>query len=117
LNVWGDLGLEIHPWTIADRSLAWRGPSGPLAWIVRPLAESPIDLAHTFQVSILLLLGFFIFYFSGFGGLKKKKLAGRFLSRHRRVDDSDYNPATDLEAQSSAGAVSLWMLKTHHTHI
>jgi hypothetical protein len=46
-------------------------------------------------------------FFSGFGGLKKK-LAGRFLSKRHHADDSDYNPATDSEAQSLArGSVSL----------
>ena len=84
----------VRPWT--------RGPSGPLARTVRPMAVLPIDFFHTFQVIILLLLGVFIFYFSGFGGLKKK-LVGRFLSKRRRADDFDYNPATDSEAQSSAG--------------
>ena len=39
------------------------------------------------------------------------------MSKRRRADDSDYNPATDSEAQSSAGAVSLWMLKMLHTRI
>jgi hypothetical protein len=47
------------------------------------------------------------YIFSGFGGLKKK-LAGQFLSKHRRADDSDYNPAMNSEAQSSTGgSVSL----------
>jgi hypothetical protein len=44
----------------------------------------------------------YIVFFSGLGGIKKK-LARRFLSKRRRADDSDYNPATDSEAQSSAG--------------
>ena len=61
LKFWGDLGFEIRPWTVEDRPPGWRGPYDPLARTVRPLAESPIDLAHTFQVIILLLLGFFIF--------------------------------------------------------
>jgi hypothetical protein len=61
-------------------------------------------------------LGFFLFYFSGFYGLKKK-LAGRFLSKHRRADDSDYNLATDSEAQSSAGgSVSLDAEDAPHSH-
>jgi hypothetical protein len=99
----------IRPWA--------RGPSGHLAWIVRHLAELPIDLALIFQVIILLLLGFFIFYFSGFGG-QKKKLAGRFLSKRRRADDSDYNPATDSEAQSSSrGSVSLDVEDAPHSHL
>jgi hypothetical protein len=33
-------------------------------------------------------------YCSGLSGLKKK-LACRFKSKRRRVDDADYNPATD----------------------
>jgi hypothetical protein len=61
-------------------------------------------------------LGLFIFYiFSGFGGLKK--LVGRFLSKRRRADDSDYNRATDSEAQSSAGgSVSLDTEDAPHSH-
>jgi hypothetical protein len=80
------------------------------------MAVLPIDFFHTFQVIILLLLGVFIFYFSGFGGLKKK-LVGRFLSKRRRADDFDYNPATDSEAQSSAGgSVSLDAEDAPHSH-
>jgi hypothetical protein len=48
--------------------------------------------------------------FSGLGGLKKK-LAGQFLSKRRRADSSDYNPAIDSEAQSSARAVFHWIPK------
>jgi hypothetical protein len=70
---------------------------------------------YSFQV-IILSLGLFIFYiFSGFGGLKK--LVGRFLSKRRRADDSDYNRATDSEAQSSAGgSVSLDTEDAPHSH-
>jgi hypothetical protein len=58
----------------------------------------------------------FIYYYGGFGGLKKK-LAGHFLSKCRRADDTDYNPATDSEAQSSArGNVSLDTEDAPHTH-
>jgi hypothetical protein len=49
-------------------------------------------------------------FFSRLGGIKKK-LAGLFLSKRRRADDSDYNPATDSEAQSSVGAVFHWISK------
>jgi hypothetical protein len=84
----------VRPWA--------RRLSVPLARTIHPLTEPPIDRAYTFQVIILLFLEFFIFYFNGFGGLKKK-LAGRFLSKRRRADDSDYIPTTDSEAQSSAG--------------
>jgi hypothetical protein len=83
------------------------GPSGTLARTVRLLADLPIDLVVIFQV-IILLLEFFIFCFSGFGGMKKK-LAGRFVSKRRRADDSDYNPAMR--------AVSHWVLKILHTLI
>jgi hypothetical protein len=55
-------------------------------------------------------------YCSGLGGLKKK-LAGRFKSKHRRADDADYIPATGSEAQSSAGAAFLWTQKMLHTLI
>jgi hypothetical protein len=41
-----------------------------------------------------------------------KKLAGRFKSKRPRGDDVDYTPTTDSEAQSSAGALNLWILKT-----
>ena len=52
----------------------------------------------------------------GFGGLKKK-LAVRFLSKHRHEDDTDYNPVTDSEAQSLAGSsVSLDTEDAPHTH-
>ena len=52
-------------------------------------------------------------YCSGLGSLKKK-LAGRFKSKRHRADDADYNPATDSEAQSSAGAASLWTQRMFH---
>jgi hypothetical protein len=62
-------------------------------------------------------LGFFLFYFNGFGGLKKK-LAGWFFSKRRRADDSDYNPATNFEAQSSTGGnVSLDAEDAPHLHL
>jgi hypothetical protein len=55
-------------------------------------------------------------FFSGLGG-RKKKLAWRFLSKRRRADDSDYNPAIDSEAQSSAGgSVSLDTEDAPHSH-
>jgi hypothetical protein len=39
------------------------------------------------------------------------------MSKHRRADDSDYNPATDSEAQSSAGgSVSLDTEDAPHSH-
>jgi hypothetical protein len=58
----------------------------------------------------------FIYYYSGFGGLKKK-LVGRFLSKRRRADDTNYNPATDSEAQLSiGGSVSLDTKDAPHTH-
>jgi hypothetical protein len=39
------------------------------------------------------------------------------LSKRRRADDTDYNPATDSEAQSSAGgSVSLDTVDAPHTH-
>jgi hypothetical protein len=48
----------------------------------------------------------------------QKKLAGRFLPKHRHVDDSDYNPATDSEAQSSVGGiVSLDAEDAPHSHL
>ena len=54
---------------------------------------------------------------SGLGGLKKKKLVGRFKSKRRRADDADYNPATDSEAQSSAGgSVSMDTEDAPHIH-
>jgi hypothetical protein len=55
-------------------------------------------------------------YCSGLGSLKKK-LAGRFGSKRRRADDVDYNPATDSEAQFSAGG-SIYMdtEDAPHTH-
>jgi hypothetical protein len=57
------------------------------------------------------------YVFSGFGGLKKK-LAGWFISKRRRADDSNYNPATDSEAQSSAGgSVSLDTEDAPHSHL
>jgi hypothetical protein len=39
------------------------------------------------------------------------------LSKHRREDDSDYNPTTDSEAQSSVeGSVSLDAEDAPHSH-
>jgi hypothetical protein len=92
-----------------------RRPSGTLAQTARLLADLPIDVVVIFQV-IILLFGFFIFYFSGFSGLMKK-LAGQFVSKRRRADDSDYNPATNSEAQSSVGgSVSLDTKDAPHSH-
>jgi hypothetical protein len=55
-------------------------------------------------------------YCSGLGGLKKK-LAGRFRSKRHRIDDADYNPATDSEAQSSArGSISMDTEDVPHAH-
>jgi hypothetical protein len=60
---------------------------------------------------------YFILFYCGFVGLKKK-LAGHFLSKRCRADDIDYNPATDSEAQSSArGSVSLDTEDAPHTHL
>jgi hypothetical protein len=54
-------------------------------------------------------------YCSGLGGLKK--LAGRFKSKCHRADDADYNPAIDLEAQSSArGNISMDKEDAPHAH-
>jgi hypothetical protein len=54
---------------------------------------------------------------SGLGGLKKK-LAGRFKSKRCRADDADYNPATDSEAQSSAGgSISMDTEDAPHAHL
>jgi hypothetical protein len=92
-----------------------RGPSGTLARTICLLADYPIDLSIIFR-----LLSYYWDYlysiFSGFGGLKKK-LAGRFLSKRRRADDSEYNPTIDYEAQSSAGSsVSLDTEDALHSH-
>jgi hypothetical protein len=93
-----------------------RGPSGTLAWTVRLLADYPIDLVVIFSGYYLIIGILYIMFFSVFGGLKKK-LAGRFLSKRRRVDDSGYNPATDSEAQSSVGgSVSLDTEDAPHSH-
>jgi hypothetical protein len=55
-------------------------------------------------------------YCSGLGGLKKK-LAGRFQSKRRRVDAADYNPATDSKAQSSDGGnISMDKEDAPHAH-
>jgi hypothetical protein len=55
-------------------------------------------------------------YCSGLGGLRKK-LAGRFKSKRPRVDDADYNPTTDSEAQSLAGgSVSMDTEDVPHAH-
>jgi hypothetical protein len=55
-------------------------------------------------------------YCSGLGGLRKK-IAGRFKSKHPRADDADYIPTSDSEAQSSAGALNLWIQKTFLIYI
>jgi hypothetical protein len=44
----------------------------------------------------------------------KNKLVGRFLSKRRRVNDTNYNPGIDSKAQSSAGVVFLWIHRMHH---
>jgi hypothetical protein len=63
-----------------------------------------------------MIIGILYILFQWFGGLKKK-FAGRFLSKHRRADDIDYNLATDSEAQSLAeGSVSLDTEDAPHTH-
>jgi hypothetical protein len=55
-------------------------------------------------------------YCSGLGGLWKK-LAGRFKSKRPHADDADYNPATDSEAQSSAGGnISMDTEDVPHAH-
>jgi hypothetical protein len=55
-------------------------------------------------------------YCNGLGGLKKK-LAGRFKSKRHRVDDANYNPATDSEAQTSAGgSISMDTEDVPHAH-
>jgi hypothetical protein len=62
------------------------------------------------------LLGLFYKLSSGIGGLKKN-LVGMFLSKRHRAGDTDYNPAADPEAQSSAeGSVSLYTEDAPHTH-
>jgi hypothetical protein len=43
-------------------------------------------------------------YCCGLGDLRKK-LVSRFKSKRPCADDADYNPATDSEAQSSAGGI------------
>jgi hypothetical protein len=54
--------------------------------------------------------------YHGFGGLKKK-LAGHFLSKRHCADDSDYNPVTDWEAQSSVeGSIYLDAEDAPHMH-
>jgi hypothetical protein len=87
----------------ADRPGLWRGQSGPLARTVRTRAEQcnsiPFYCGDWYQ---LFIYGCLSHYCSGFGGLRKK-LAGRFKSKHPRGDDADYTPTTDSEAQSSAG--------------
>ena len=53
---------------------------------------------------------------SDLGGLKKK-LVGCFKSKRHRVDDADYNPATDSEAQSSVGgSISMDTEDAPHAH-
>jgi hypothetical protein len=60
LNIWGNLGFEICPSTVADRPLGWRGPSDR-GCVDRPApsvdrshyARSTYALAHVFQVVIL----------------------------------------------------------------
>jgi hypothetical protein len=83
---------------------------------VRLLADFPIDLVVNFFRLSSYYWDSLYSIFSGFSGLKKK-LAGRFMSKRRRADDSDYNPATDSEAQSSAGgSVSLDNEDAPHSH-
>jgi hypothetical protein len=49
--------------------------------------------------------------------VSRRSLQGRFMSKRRRADDSDYNPATNSEAQSSAGgSVSLDTEDAPHPH-
>jgi hypothetical protein len=79
-------------------ALVYRGPSAGVARTVRLLADYLIYLVVIFSCYYLIIGILYILIFSGFGGLKKK-LAGRFLSKRRHADDSDYNPATDSEAQ------------------
>jgi hypothetical protein len=87
----------------ADRPDLWRGQSGPLARTVQTLTEQCtsflFDCGHWYNYSSLDVCHI---YCSGLGGLRKK-LAGRFKSKHPRADDADYTPTTDSEAQSSAG--------------
>jgi hypothetical protein len=113
--------LENRPWTVADRPPGGRGQSGPLARTVRtPSGGQSGPLARTVR-TLTKSCTFLLYdcgvinnspmvishiYCSGLGGLRKK-LAGRFKSKRPHADDADYNPTTDSEAQSSAGAVSL----------
>ena len=84
--------IELGPW-VTPGVLQDGPPSGRLLSIFFRLCSLYWDSLHSF--------------FSGFGGLKKK-LAVRFMSKLCRADDSDYNPATNSEAQSSVGgSVSL----------
>jgi hypothetical protein len=46
-----------------------------------------------------------------------KKLVGCFQPKHPRADDTDYNPVTNSEAQSSgSGSVSLDTEDAPHSH-
>jgi hypothetical protein len=57
-----------------------------------------------------------LIYYSGLGGLRKK-LVRRFKSKRPRVDNVDYTPTTDSEAQSSArGSESMDAEDIPHTH-
>jgi hypothetical protein len=98
----------VRPWV--------HGPSGTLARIVRLLADFRIDLVVNFFRLSSYYWDSLYSIFSGFGGLKKK-LAGQFLSKCHHAHDSDYNPATDSEAQSSdGGSVSLDTEDAPHSH-
>ena len=102
--------LWSRPWSVADRPHGGRGPSGPLARTVRPPSADRPDPGRAMQFYSfycgvwyqLFIYGCLSHYCSGLGGLRKK-LVGRFKSKHPRGDDADYTPTTDSEAQSSAG--------------
>jgi hypothetical protein len=94
-----------------------RGPSGTLARTIHPMTDHPIT--HAVILFHLLLSWYWDYLYCVFSELDglKKKLARRFLSIRRRVDDSNYNPATDSETQSSArGSVSLDTKDAPHSH-
>jgi hypothetical protein len=100
-------------WTVR---LWMRGPSGTLAWTVRPLTDYPISL----DVIIFLSLSWYWDYlYCVFQWIwwSQEEAGRRFLSKHRRADDLDYNSATNSEAQSSAGgSVSLDTEDAPHSH-
>jgi hypothetical protein len=57
-----------------------------------------------------------LYYCSGLCGLKKK-LARCFSSKRPRVDEADYDPATNSKAQSSAAdSVSIDIEDPPHSH-